>query len=181
MTNRENQKRLDKLAMRYLTAIDAGDFDTLTELWARADDDPDLCEMLHGLNATLAEEDKRAAGDAVVAAIEQHMPSAEIVKPAEGPLTVADVADHLRRNPPPGLTIDELALNDDLRRSTEVIPNDLGITRVVEWGRRFGAAPEAYWRAFRQAALKLRMRRESAETYQMAARSTKPKPPEGKS
>ena len=181
MTNRENQKRLDKLAMRYLTAIDAGDFDTLAELWARAADDPDLSEMLHGLNATLAEEDKQAAGDAVVAAIEQHMPSAEIVKPATGPLTVADVADHLRKNPPAGLTIDALALNDDLRRSTESVPAELGLTQVVEWGRRFGTAPEAYWRAFRQAAIKLRMRRESAETYQMAARPTKPKPPEGKS
>lgn len=181
MTNRENQKRLDKLAMRYLTAIDAGDFDTLSDLWARASDDPDLGEMLHGLNATLAEEDRQAAGDAVVAAIEQHMPSAEIIKPADGPLTVAEVADHIRKNPPPGLTIDELALNDELRRSAETVPGDLGLTRVVEWGMRFGTAPEAYWRAFRQAALKLRMRRESGASYQMAARSTKPKPPEGKS
>jgi hypothetical protein len=197
MTNRENQKRLDKLAMRYLAAIDAGDFDTLADLWVRASDDPDLCELLHGLNATLAEEDSQAAGDAVVARIEQHMRSAEIIKvvarieqhmrsaeiikPTEGPLTVAEVADHLRKHPPPGLTIDELALNDALRRAAEVVPGDLGLSRVVEWGTRFGTAPEAYWRAFRQAALKLRMRQESAASYQMAARPTKPKPPEGKS
>ena len=84
MTSRENQKRLDKLAMRYLTAIDAGDFNTLAELWDRAGDDPDLCEMLHGLNATLADETNQAAGDAVVAAIEQHMPRAQIVKQAGG-------------------------------------------------------------------------------------------------
>ena len=91
------------------------------------------------------------------------------------------MANHIRKNPPPGLTIDELALNDTLLRSAETVPQELGISQVVHWGRRLGSAPEAYWRAFRQAALKLRMRRESAETYQMAARPTKPKPPEGKS
>lgn len=176
MTDRENQKRLDKLAMRYLAAIDAGDFGTLDDLWARAADDPDLCEMLHGLNATLAEGDRQAAGDAVVAAVRQHLPSAEIVEPAGGPLTVAEVADHLRRHPPPGLTADDLKLNDVLRAAAQDVPTELGISQVVAWGRRFGTAPEAYWRAFREAALDLWMQRTSADNYQMAARPDRPKP-----
>jgi hypothetical protein len=181
MTNRENQKRLDKFAMRYLTAIDAGDFDTLSDLWARAADDPDLCEMLHELNATLATEDREAATNAVVAAIEQHMPSAEVVRPAVGPLTVAEVADHIRKNPPPGLTTDDLRINDILRGSAQVVPAELGISQVVAWGRQFGSAPEPYWRAFREVALDLWMRRTSADNYQMAARPQRPNPPGDKS
>jgi hypothetical protein len=179
MTDRENQKRLDTLAMRYLAAIDAADFDALDELWTQAANDSDLHEMLHGLNETLATDDE-SAGNAVVGEIRKHMPSAEIVAPVEGPLTIAEVAEHIRKHPPPGLTIDELALNDLLNRTNDAIPAELGLSQVVEWGRRFGSAPESYWRAFRQAAIKLRMRRESAENYQMAARPTKPKPPEGK-
>lgn len=183
MTERENQKRLDRLAMTYLTAVDAGDFDAIDALWIEAVGDAALSDMLHRLNAHLAAEqdaDQQAAvADQVVAAIAAHMPSAEVIRPASRPLTVADVAEHLRRNPPRGLTADDLRINDELKKSEEPLPADLGVARVVAWGRRFGNAPEPYWRAFRAAALKLLMRQESAENYQMAARPAKPKPPEG--
>jgi hypothetical protein len=183
MTERENQKRLDRLAMDYLTAVDAGDFDAIEALWDAAATDPALADMLHRLNAQLAADQDAgstaAVAGRVVAAIEAHMPSAEVLRPAAGPVTVADVAEHLRRNPPRGLSADDLRLNDDLRKSDEPLPADLGVARVVAWGRRFGNAPEPYWRAFRAAALKLLMRQESAENYQVAARPAKPKPPGG--
>ncbi len=51
MTDREYQLRLDKLAMLYLTAIEASDFNTISTLWTKAETDPALGEMLHGLNA----------------------------------------------------------------------------------------------------------------------------------
>ncbi len=183
MTDRENQKRLDRLAMNYLTAVNAADFDAIDVLWGAAAADSALADMLHRLNAHLAAEQEDAATDAVVgqvvAAITAHMPSAEVVRAAAAPVTVADVAEHLRRNPPRGLTADDLRFNDDLRRSAEPLPTDMGLSRIVAWGRRFGNAPEPYWRAFRECALLLKMRQESADNYQMAARPAKPKPPEG--
>lgn len=184
MTNRENQQRLDQLAMQYLQAIDREDFDTIDALWEQAADDADLDAMLHGLNAELAAAqdaaEDAALDAAILASIDKHLPSAEVILPRPGPLTVAEVAEHLRRHPPAGLTSDDWTLNDLLRQATEEVPMQLGISFVVGWGRRFGSAPEAYWRAFRQVVLKLRMQRESDPHLQMAARPTKPRPPEGK-
>lgn len=183
MTDRENQHRLDALALRYLAAVEAEDFDAVGALWEQAAHDDDLGAMLHGLNAELvAEQDsaERAAIDsAVIEQIERHMPCAEVVRPATGPLTAAEVAESIRRNPPAGLTTDELHFNDVLRKTTEAVPDGLGLSQVIRWGTHFGIAPEAYWRAFRAAALDLRMRRSSAENYQMAARPQRPQRPGG--
>lgn len=185
MTDRENQQCLDDLAMQYLAAIDAADFDAIDALWERAADDDGLDAMLHGLNAELVAEqeatEQAALDDAVVDVIEKHMPSARVIRQPTGPLTVAEVAEELRLRPPAGVTIDELKLNDALLKGTDVVPVELGISQVIGWGRQFGNASETYWRAFRQAALKLRMRRESEPDYHLAARSTKPKPPGAKS
>ena len=179
MTEREIQLRLDRLALQYLAAIDGDDFKTVEALWAQAADDPDLDEMLHGLNAELAEEqesrDRESVTTALLEGIERHMPSAEIIRSPAGQLSAAEVADHIRRHPPAGLTLDDLKLNDALRRATEVVPTELGITQVTRWGTRFGSAPQAYWRAFREAALDLWMERTSAENYRMAARPKRPK------
>jgi hypothetical protein len=183
MTDRENQHRLDQLALRYLAAVETEDFDTIEALWEQADDDDDLDAMLHGLHAELvAEQD--AAEQATIAtvlldSIERHMPSTEVIRPASGPLTVAEVAEYIRRHPPAGLTTDDLHINDVLQRTTEAVPTELGISQVIRWGKRFGSAPEAYWRAFRQAALKLRMQRQAEADFHMAARPTKPRPQEG--
>jgi hypothetical protein len=180
MTDRENQHRLDQLALRYLAAIETEDFGTIDTLWEQAADDPDLDAMLHGLNAELvAEQDaeRAAIASAVVDQIERHLPSAEVIRPAAGPLTVAEVAEHIRRHPPAGLTVDDLRLNDVLRQTTDAVPAELGISQVIRWGTRFGSAPEAYWRAFREVALDLWMQRTSAEHYQMAARPRRPKRP----
>ena len=181
MTNRENQHRLDALALKYLQAVETEDFDTIDALWKQADDDPDLDAMLHGLNAELvAEQDAQERAPitaAVVGQIEQHMPSAEVIRPAADRLTVAEVAEHIRRHPPAGLTADDLRINDVLRKALAEVPAELGISQVVRWGSQFGPAPEAYWRAFREVALDLWMQRTSAEHYQLAARPKRPKRP----
>lgn len=178
MTNRENQRRLDLISMQYLAAVDAGDFDALSAFWLQAQNDPDLVEMLHGLNAEIAAEQDAAqaatAKTAIDAVIEKHMPSAEVIRPATEPFTVAEVAEYLRRNPPSGINADDLTVNERLRASSSIVPLDLGLNAVANWGRQFGSVPESYWKMFRQVALMLRMRRESAENYQMAARPTKP-------
>lgn len=54
--HREEERRLDRLAMRYLTAFDADDFDTLSALWHLAETDAGLCQALLDLNAALAGE-----------------------------------------------------------------------------------------------------------------------------
>ena len=184
MTNRENQHRLDKLALTYLEAIEQDDFSTIETLWNQAADDPDLDAMLHELNAEIvAEQDAQQHSpitSAVLDTIEQHMPSAEVIRPITGPLTVAEVAEHIHRHLPAGLNNDDLKLNDVLRNVMEAVPPELGISQVIRWGTRFGSAPEAYWRAFREVALDLWMERTSAEQYQMAARPRRPKRPEDK-
>jgi hypothetical protein len=181
MINRQNQHRLDQLALQYLAAVETEDFDTVDALWRKAAQDADLDAMLHGLNAELvAEQDTQehaVIASAVLGSVEKHMPSAEILHPVTGPLTVAEVAEYIHRHPPAGLTTDDLKLNDDLRKETEVVPAELGLTQVIRWGAHFGSAPEAYWRAFREVALDLWMERTSEANYQLAARPQRPKRP----
>jgi hypothetical protein len=177
MTDRQSQHRLDGLALRYLAAIEAEDFDTIDSLWKQAADDSDLDAMLHGLHAELgAEQDaQESAVSAVLGSIAQHMPSADVIRPAVRPLNVADVAEYIRRHPPAGLAIDDLKLNEVLKSVTEDVPTELGLSQVIHWGTRFGSAPEAYWRAFREVALDLWMERTSAANYRLAARPQRPK------
>src|SRR5262249_19045664 len=153
----------------------AGDFETIERLWGTCAMDSELETVFVETAAELAQvydAEIRAHGEATVAgAVERHMPSAELIRPLAGPLTVAEVADFIRRRPPAGLTTDELKWNDRLLCQTgQLVPAELGMSQVLDWGRRFGSVPETYWRAFRQAALKLRMRRGSDLNYQMAAR-----------
>jgi hypothetical protein len=184
MSDRERKRRLDLFAMQFADALEAGDFTTLDRLWAAAATDPELEEVLLETAEALAEtydaEVQAHVGAAVVEAVERHMPSAEVMRPVSGPLTVGEVAEFIRRHPPGGLTTDEIGANDQLRESAEVVPADLGMSHVVHWGQQFGSLPEAYWRAFRQAALKLRMRQESDVQYQMAARQATRRRPEAK-
>jgi hypothetical protein len=51
---RAEQKRLDRLAMEYLTAVVTGDLDDAGRLWGMAETDQALGVMLHGLDAELA-------------------------------------------------------------------------------------------------------------------------------
>lgn len=180
MTNRENQNRLDRLAMEYLAALEAEDFDAIDALWEQAADDADLDAMLHALNAEVVPEEERRESEAIAAAvlgaIVQHMPSATLARQT-GPVTVAEVAERIRRHPPAGLTADELALNDVLRKVSDEVPKQLGLSQVTRWGTRFGSAPEAYWRAFREAAIDLCMEQEPATNYRLAARPQRPKKP----
>ncbi len=181
MNEREREARLDLFAFRYLEAIQAGDLDAVDMLWAEADEDPELETLLHEVNDVLATEmiDQAHAEAAVTAAVEQHMPSAKIIRPSAGPLTVGDVAEDIHRAPPGALTVTEMQMNDVLRGRREPVPEQLALRHVIAWGSQFGQAPESYWKAFRQTALKLRMQRASESNYQVAARPAPPKPPKG--
>ncbi len=176
MTDRD----IDRLADEYLAALDAADSPELDRIWELAAFAPELEAVLHELHAALDEDDKRRAErtvkPALVDAVRTHLPSAEIIEPNLGPVTVGDVARELLRHPPAGLSASAHALNEALLKSLDELPYDLGLSKLVAWAEpRFGNAPSEYWKAFRSAALKLEMRRASAEEYQLAARRG-PKP-----
>jgi serine/threonine protein kinase len=184
MTNRVSQQRLDVLAMQYLAAIDGGDFDAIEALWDRAEEDPDIGELFHGLHAELMHEQDASENaridQAVLEMLQKHLPSGEIVQPAQDVLAVRDVAEYVLKNLSAGLSAHDVILNDMLLSVAEEVPADLAISKIVQWGQRFGNASATYWRSFRQAALKLRMKREAHVNYQMAARPTKAKRTEDK-
>ena len=176
MTDRE----LDHLTEAYIAALDAADVEVLNRIWERAASEPELEAYLYALNAEIDADDKlqatRAVKPALADAVRAHLPSAEIIVPNSGPVTVGDVARELLRHPPAGLPADAHALNEALLKSSDALPENLGLSMLVAWAEpRFGNAPSAYWKAFRLAALKLEMRRASAEEYQLAARRS-PKP-----
>jgi hypothetical protein len=171
MTERE----LDLLTEAYIAALDAGDAATLDRIWERAASEPELEAYLYALDAEIDADDKLQAGRTakpmIADAVRTHLPSAAIVEPGTGPVTVGDVARELLRHPPAGLPAEAHALNEALGQSSEALPENLGLSKLVAWAEpRFGRAVPAYWKAFRSAALKLEMRRASAEEYQLAAR-----------
>lgn len=164
----------DVSAMRYLAAVEAEDFAAIAEMWTQAERDSQLAAMFHELHAELAATSGDRVEASVVATIEKLLPSAIVERPVAKLMTVAEVAEQLRRHPPAGLTLDDLRTTDTLLASTEPVPATLGLAETVEWGRTFGSASDAYWKAFRDAALLLRMQREShAHNWQMAARPAK--------
>jgi hypothetical protein len=84
MSDRQNQRRLDDIAMKYLAAIEASDFDAIEAMWIQAADDSDMDAMLHGLNSELAAETDASENATIDAAvldnIQKHMPSAEVIR-----------------------------------------------------------------------------------------------------
>jgi hypothetical protein len=107
----------------------------------------------------------------VTAAVETYMPSAEIVRPHFGPVTVADVAEELFQHTPDRLPAAAHLLNERLRSTADPLPEELGLVRLTAWAEaRFGKAPAEYWMVFRQAAVKLELRRAAEAEYHLAAR-----------
>jgi hypothetical protein len=167
--------RLDLAAARYLDALERNDFDTTAGLWRLALADPELEAVLREVHVGLIEEQAHeataAAEAALTAAVETHLPSAAILRPAAAVVTVADVANELFRHTPNRLPAEAHLLNERLRGTAEPLPPNLGLPQLTAWAEAlFGPAPPAYWKAFRQAAVKLELRRAAEADYQLAAR-----------
>lgn len=172
-TNRRLQ--LDLTAARYLDALERDDFAAMAAIWQDALIDPELSTVLHELHAGLIEEQAHEAAVSssavLTAAIETHLPSAEIVQSDVGTVTVADVAEELFRHTPNRLPAQAHVLNERLRTTSEPLPAELGLSGLTAWAEaRYGAAPAEYWTAFRQAAVKLELRRAAEAEYRLAAR-----------
>jgi hypothetical protein len=179
MNDRDRQRQLDGFVERFLTALEEGDFDTVDQLWLVAASDPDLevalTEAARELAAEYDHEFSESAGGILESTVRTSMPTADVIRPSNGPLSVSEVAEHIRRNGSPGLSAVDLIVNDTLARIQEPVPELLGLSAVISWGGRYGDAPVSYWKAFRQAALSLRLRRESDAEYRLAARPGRPK------
>jgi hypothetical protein len=175
MTPADRRLWLDTQAARYLAAVEAEDFDRQDALWTLAAHDHELEEALHAVHAGLAEEATAESSDAVAAAVGQFLPSAAVIRPASGPVTVGMVADELFRHTPGRLPAAAHALNETLRRSADELPADLGLPELTDWMvAKFGHMPAEYLKAFRHAATKVRMRASPEAEYQLAARRAKP-------
>jgi hypothetical protein len=174
--------RIDIAAARYLEAVERDDIDTIAAIWTAAAVDPELEAALNGIHAGLIDEqdaaDLTAASAAVKSAVEVYFPSATVVRPTAAAIIVADVAAELFRHPPDRLPAAAHQLNDRLRNAREPLPADLALSKFTVWAEsKFGPAPEEYWKVFRQAALRLELRRSAEAEYHLAARSA-PKPKE---
>jgi hypothetical protein len=168
--------RISLAAARYLEALEGGDETTLTELWELAANDPEMIAAFQDVHAGLHEDDEAAAKAVVADAAERHLRSSEVIQPVTGTVTVGDVARELFRHPPSGLSGDAHQLNEKLRLQQDELPENLGLTRLVQWAEaKFGPAPLEYWKAFREAAITLDLRRGAEVEYQLAARAA-PRP-----
>ncbi len=178
MSDRESQRRIDDFVARFLEALEDGDLDAQEEIWQAAALDEELETALIAAARELAsqyEQDFReSAGGMLETAVRLAMPTADVIRHPFGPVTVAEVVEQIRRGGSPGLTSMDLALNDRLSGLQDPVPENLGLSAVIAWGGHYGEAPAGYWRQFRQAAISLRLRRESNAEYRHAAR---PKPP----
>jgi hypothetical protein len=167
--NERQSRGLDreKLLLRYTTALDAGDFESITTILQHAQQDPELEQMILEINDHYVDEVEAAAqaqDDAVVRELVQtHLLSAlstaEIEPP---PLTVGHVlarihADAALRGK---VERDALAATRDLQATETPLPTDLslrGVTKLLEQlgvqvGRRFQ-------NLFRETAIFMRMGR----------------------
>src|SRR6185312_12466862 len=109
-------------ALRYLDALDSGDVNVLSELWQKAESNPELEHLLNELTDGLAIEEGPAAtweSDAaqVRSLLREHLPSAIPAETDLPPLTVGDVAAKLQVDSTLGarLTAEDRAANDRLR------------------------------------------------------------------
>jgi hypothetical protein len=175
--------RISLAVARYLEALERDDHATLATLWQSAMTEPGLLDAFRDLHSGLIEEHMQRTSSgvtaSVAAAVEEHLTSGELARHRTGKVTVAEVADELFRHAPDRLPAEAHVLNEKLRRLYEPLPTELGLPNLLAWAAvRFGPTPDSYWKAFRMAAMKLRIRINSDTEFQLAARQTKHKPEE---
>jgi len=178
--NNGDRIRLDLLACEFLEAIEADDFDKLQSMWKYAETHPECVPVFEQVYEDLYEEqlaaEQNAATKLITDMVTANMPSAEIMADATEPLTIAQVAAELQRHPPTRWTPEALSMQQKLLASTEPLPEQLALPKLLAWAQAlYGSAPVEFWRAFRENALRLKMRQHTELEIRMAAR--KPKKP----
>lgn len=176
----------ERMALRYLDALDAGDLDAIAELWEQAAGEPVLGAFLDELNRGLEAEEGAGtdlATDAtrVLDLARRHLPSAFPTGGPAGPIVASDVARRLESEPEfRRLDPADRAAHARMLAKASPLPEMLGQPGVDRWFRDLGvAAGPAYRKAFRKVAVLMTMGRGQGEARLAAARQADPKP-EGK-
>ena len=176
----------ERMAIRYLDALDAGDLDAVAALWERAASDPELAGLLDEVNRGLEAEEGPAADFAtdaarVVELARRHLPSAFPADAPAGPVLAADVARRLEAEPEfRRLDAADRVAHARLLGDATPLPESLGQPGIDRWLGGLGvAAGPAYRKAFRKVAVLMGMARGQGEARLAAARRADP-PREGK-
>lgn len=189
MTKQENSAAWAQTALRYLDALDAGDIAALAELWEQANENPQLEQVLNELTEGLADEENldpawKADALQVRSLLREHLPSAFPSEAELPPLAVSDVAARLQIDSVLAgrMSAADKAANSRLRMVPTPLPEDLGLLHFETWKNALSiSASSHYWRAFRQAAVLLRMGRCQQAGELAAARQARRSPNGGQS
>jgi hypothetical protein len=182
MSARDDRFWEERVALRYLDALDDGDLDAVAALWEQAAVEPDLAALLDELNRGLEAEEGPGtdfATDAarVVELARRHLPSAFPIEGPTGPILAADVARRLEAEPEfRRLDAIDRAAHARLLADATPIPDSLGQPGIDRWlGERGVVAGPFYRKAFRKVAVLLAMARGQGEARLAAARQSAPK------
>jgi uncharacterized protein YicC (UPF0701 family) len=160
----------ERTLYRYLSALERGDFDTVTAVLSEAEHDAALEQMILETNEALSDECRAAIElsdeKLINQLVRQHMPSA--VANAEedelpAPVTVGDVMARLKSDVETTRDIrqemDEVGRRLD--RLDQALPDNLNLRSVREFLGRLGlSASQSFQKVFRETAIFLSMGRE---------------------
>jgi hypothetical protein len=172
--NYQDALRIHLLCSEYLAAIEQQNVPAMERLWNLAEQIPGLEEAIHELHLGLLEEHDEQIRDELKQVVNQTIPSAKVIDSPGQQVTAAQVMNELQTS----TFLQEPTLKElitKLQTSTMPLPDELGFSRISQWGREhFGKGSQRFWQAFQQAALKIKLRQDSATIYSLAARKAPP-------
>ncbi|MFN3650411.1 MAG: hypothetical protein ACK47B_12610 [Armatimonadota bacterium] len=174
--------RRERLAYRYVRALDRGDLEDVEAVLEAAMDDPLLSHALSEIDLAYQDELSLVPAPADVRLVREllrkHFNSAGSDEAeeelAEEPLTVSDVAVRLQheKRVPAG----DREANRRLLGSHLVVPGFLNLEAVRQLARETGVeASERFWRLFRETAIMLGIGRSHQQSQMAAAREQRHK------
>jgi hypothetical protein len=176
---------MDRLLLRYADALASQDWETFGAIWRQAETDRELEAALHELHRGMLEEHASETGladdaEAVQLLLAEHFPDRpDEPSDPDRPLTAGDVAVRLAADLASHavrLTAADRAANDALLTSASPLPGQLKQSVLETWCASLGVtASKAYWRTFREAAVRLTMIRSQQRTRLAAAREQTPR------
>lgn len=173
----------ERAVYRYFSALERGDFDTVTAILAQAEDDTGLAQMIDEVNDALATEYEEAARERealpVREMLTEHLPSGfapddhydhDFELP---PLTIATVAAHMREDAAQRgqMTAELKTLTEYLADNLRPLSDELSLGTVRKLFSELGiSASPTLIKQFRTTAIYLAEGREQGQAYQAAAR-----------